>query len=443
MAVTRTPEKQIEALIGTRQFGRASRRIKGLDPGAERSRLCALAHLKRAESARDETTRLSEAKESYKCVLNSLYEVEDHERRRGLVQLLKEAAEIVDPDLAHVLVDPNVKLPTHGPTAHKVLKTFYLGGALPNLGSVGERALRKKQELEEATRQGRTSSGGWYIHFLKTYSSFSPLLPRNWRRNQGGGYFLALGGHGCIVDPGHHFLENFFSAGYVVDDIDSLAVTHHHDDHFADLEALLSLLHQHHRRRGKKVKLFLDAATREKFHLLIRESSAVKSLVLLDGEVTRYRKLCNGVRIRALPTEHDVHGENSGVGLCFNLQAKGTRLVITGDTAWNEKIARCYRGLRHDRRILVAHVSTVWPQELVSALAEQGPLYYDKHLAIHGLCKAIEALEPSKVVLSEIGEELDVARSGVDRLCRIISDCYGVECLAGMRGRSGCRVRLS
>ena len=70
----------------------------------------------------------------------------------------------------------------------------------------------------------------------------------------GGGYFLALGDYGCVIDPGHHFLENFYKPPRTLADIDCVIVTHFHDDHYSNLPALLSLLYQRWKRDGRQVR---------------------------------------------------------------------------------------------------------------------------------------------------------------------------------------------
>jgi glyoxylase-like metal-dependent hydrolase (beta-lactamase superfamily II) len=48
----------------------------------------------------------------------------------------------------------------------------------------------------------------------------------------GGGYFLTLGGYGCVIDPGHHFLDNFFGKNHSIDDVNAIILTHFHNYHY-------------------------------------------------------------------------------------------------------------------------------------------------------------------------------------------------------------------
>ena len=59
---------------------------------------------------------------------------------------------------------------------------------------------------------------------------------------------------GIVIDPGFDFIQNFREAGFFLNDIDYILITHAHNDHSADLEALTSLLHDYNRKeiRGDK-----------------------------------------------------------------------------------------------------------------------------------------------------------------------------------------------
>jgi len=71
----------------------------------------------------------------------------------------------------------------------------------------------------------------------------------------------------------------------------------------------------------------------------------------------------------------------------------------------------------------VAHVSSARPEEAVGTLRRGRDVFYDKHLCIHGLCRAVETLKPTRLVVSEIGEELELV---LGDLRRLIYRNYGV-----------------
>ena len=120
---------------------------------------------------------------------------------------------------------------------------------------------------------------------LRKWNSYTPSLPigssKMGSMNQysiGGGYFLYVQGkenrlspgYGLVIDPGYNFIHNFGQAGFCLDDIDGIFITHAHNDHTNDFESLLSLLFQRNgkyikRRKPKKVDLFLNVGSFKKF----------------------------------------------------------------------------------------------------------------------------------------------------------------------------------
>ncbi len=349
--------------------------------------------------------------------------------RVRLSKVLLEAARVADPGLAKALA--SLALPQKGSRSEKVLKAFYFGGGLKDR-SAGQRAVASRRKLGRALRRGRSiAQQECFIQFLKAYSSFTPLLASPNPSRLGGGYFLGLDGYGYVVDPGHHFLDNFFEAGRSIDDIDGVFVTHFHDDHFADLPALLSLLYQRSRSGGSRtVDLFFDEDTANIFAPMIEAPGGFLRLRKLRASHHRPIKVTDEVSLKALPTRHNVFGRSAGVGLAFCISGH-TCLVITGDTGWDDEIAKAYRGLRGREAVLVAHVSTVYDNEALGSISGNGNVFHENHLCILGLCRAIEEMAPSAVILSEIGEELgDV----VGRLSQLIGDAFGIPCEVGKVG---------
>jgi len=306
-----------------------------------------------------------------------------------------------------------------------VVRAFYLGGALDEL-SAAEKAFHARGQLRARIRRKRVIMDvDHYIHFLKDYSSFSPLLVTDTGKT-GGGYFVSGDNVGCVVDPGPHFLDNFLRSQHVIDDIDCIVVTHFHDDHYADFPALLSLIYQRSRDNCKKIDLYLDEKTRVSFSELISAAPYVRTTVTLDSKKQEWINLSAGLRLRPLKTRHDVTGPGdwSGVGLDFRLK-KEHRLLITGDTGWHESFSRDYAAEDSVHTTLVAHVSTVNRDEMIAAVLGGPPQFYEKHLCVQGLCQAIETSKPRVVIISEIGEEL---KSVAAYLAKLIESTYKVKC---------------
>jgi len=306
------------------------------------------------------------------------------------------------------------------------VKRFYFERGRKDVPPGLDAVLAKAELTGELRRQRTLESAAYGIQFLKRFSSFTPILSRSDAARFGGGYFAYFGDYGCVIDPGHHFLDNFFRANRSLFDIDGICVTHFHDDHYADLPALLSLLYQRHKQEPQaKVDLYLDATTSRMFEPLISSGAFGGERVVLTPGPARSIRRAPGVSMRPIRTRHSILGENTGVGLVFDVTPKETRLVVTGDTSWDDEIAELYRSLRHQQCVLVGHVSTVDPVEIYGALFGDTPGFYRNHLGIRGLAHAIAALRPSHVALSEVGEEL---RNSIEQLAELVEFVFPCSC---------------
>jgi ribonuclease BN (tRNA processing enzyme)/tetratricopeptide (TPR) repeat protein len=85
------------------------------------------------------------------------------------------------------------------------------------------------------------------LYILQKWNSFTPILSDDTSPSKGGGYFLSIGYTGVVFDPGFDFIQNFRNAGLSFNNIDCIFITHAHNDHTADLESLLSLLHDYNK----------------------------------------------------------------------------------------------------------------------------------------------------------------------------------------------------
>ena len=310
--------------------------------------------------------------------------------------------------------------------AMQVLAKIYCGD-----NPLSNKAEQELLGFENRAKRTRTSDEhDSFIEIHKEFSSYTPIMDSGGRKVSGGGYFLVIGGYGCVIDPGHHFLANFYKHGRTTDDIDAVFVTHFHDDHYADLPAILSLLY----RRGKVnkerlVDIFLDHVTYEMFKPMLESADHVGQFRKLSA-AKRFNDPRNGFSCECLPTRHDVFGrDDTGCGLHYYLKSKNTHLIITGDTAWTDKIEKCYKEKFYNlksKKILVAHVSTVYGGEgaMVGADSDCEPSRHPNHLALYGLCRCIEVTRPDTVMLSEIGEELEGV---IAKMAKIVADTYEIK----------------
>jgi glyoxylase-like metal-dependent hydrolase (beta-lactamase superfamily II) len=84
-----------------------------------------------------------------------------------------------------------------------------------------------------------------FFWVLRRWNSYTPRMLTPTESNVGGGYFLHWKGKGIVIDPGFDFVNNFFNEGLVIDDVDSVIITHAHVDHCNDFESLLTLLFEY------------------------------------------------------------------------------------------------------------------------------------------------------------------------------------------------------
>lgn len=314
---------------------------------------------------------------------------------------------------------------------YQVLAQVY-GGENPLYKEAENRLIDFQQRINSIPAIGNSPNLN-FIEFPKQYSSNTPIMDSFGKKVVGGGYFLVINGKGCVIDPGHHFIQNFFSLPRSINDICAIFVTHFHDDHYADLAALLSLLY----RRSKidkdiSIDIFLDNTTYTMFKPILRSAdyfSYGHNPVRIDKKY--HLKNDEDIIIECLPTCHNVFGKtNSGVGYHFYREEDDFSLIITGDTAWTDEINKFYYNKFHNSKsykVLIAHVSCIFKDEgaFVGAFnSHLKPNWHPNHLAIGGLCKCIEACKPDRLIISEIGEELEGI---IDKIAEIISQTYNIE----------------
>src|SRR5271157_5142273 len=189
----------------------------------------------------------------------------------------------------------------------------------------------------------RFASDFSFLLVLREWNSYTPVIPGEEESDRGGGYFILHAGEGIVIDPGYDFIENFYRAGGLLCDIDHVIVTHAHDDHTAELEALLMLFHRRWTAKNvsnrKPVSLYLSAGVQRKFAGLLdlREPKFRRVVTICPTEkgLAQRVRLNSETVLTVLPAYHDdVITQNSAVGLAFEFATNnGTRKVVfTGDS---------------------------------------------------------------------------------------------------------------
>jgi glyoxylase-like metal-dependent hydrolase (beta-lactamase superfamily II) len=291
-----------------------------------------------------------------------------------------------------------------------------------------------------------------FLLVLREWNSFTPTIPSEGERDRGGGYFSYHGGEGIVIDPGYSFIENFYAAGGRMCDIHAIVVTHAHDDHTAELEPLLVLLHQYNNRwkqEGslKRIRLYLSEGCARKFAgiLQLRDDPKIESVTTLSRPgpgCVQTLPIGEGVRLTVLAAYHeDVVTRDTAVGLGFefDLGDNSTRTILfTGDTSYYPQRygpdgAPVYydparksrpklekgegRGLdeqypedfRNNLDLVVAHIGSIKTQEFEPFRPGEDPdaeHYYENHLGLLGTLTLLDRLSPRAAVVSEFGSEL-------------------------------------
>lgn len=290
-----------------------------------------------------------------------------------------------------------------------------------------------------------------FLVVLRRWNSYTPSLPTDQhdmgglsQYSIGGGYYVFLQskenslnhGYGLIIDPGYNFIHNFGAAGFCLDDIDGILMTHAHNDHTNDFESILSLLYQrNHKYKGekspKKVDLFLNVGSFKKFSNYLDLSKADekdyigKVIVMSPGQGHRIpgREDIDCDIFTLYTNHHEIVTADYALGIC--LRIGGRNILFTGDTGWSldtsfkneDFLKNCKIHTKEEAEtgnidLLISHIGTVTRKEFY--LTENQPIeevFYDKHLGTLGVIATVEQWKPSICLISEFGEELTHIRA--------------------------------
>ena len=305
------------------------------------------------------------------------------------------------------------------------------------------------------------------FHMLRRWNSYTPIIAKNPFVSKGGGYYLVTGAHGIVIDPGFNFIDNFQRAGFRFSDIDTILLTHAHNDHPTDLESILTLLHKYNdavrgseeeddkrsilgaireeeptitsdelRRRTdeqfaksprrKRLNIYMTASTFKKYaNFLSLDSACDYTVILMRAEETL--SIDPEIGIQVLEAKHnDILSDQDSVGFLFLYQK--TALLYTGDTGFDTRIEAAYTALKQKlpqetRIVLLAHIGGFKPYEQNYKMEDfdGGKAFYKNHLGRLGLARLVEILQPELCVISEFGEEFTDCRI---KLSELFQQCY-------------------
>lgn len=183
------------------------------------------------------------------------------------------------------------------------------------------------------------------MYFLRRWSSINPAVPRpSAFMMRGGGYFITYKGKGIAIDPGIKFLENLYSEGFSVADIDYIITTHDHIDHIADIDTIMSLHYRRCKLLGEKKRLFLllNPSMDTRYGFLVNQDPKLfqkMELSPIGGRMTV--EGLDDFAIQAVPVLHkDICSPrfSKSIGLILTFfpgePEKEIRIGMTGDTRW-------------------------------------------------------------------------------------------------------------
>ncbi len=249
---------------------------------------------------------------------------------------------------------------------------------------------------------------------LRRWNSFTPRIPNTLTTSLGGGYFLVWKGRGIVIDPGFDFMDNFDKAGFSLQDIDAVVVTHAHTDHTADLETILCLKHEEHKIMGDshKVDLFMNLGSLHKFIGWISQLGVVDKIISLNVGDSIYPEEYPFV-LQPKDAKHQEVIGSDAVGLVFDLlqdRESVLKLGITSDTGWTTRIQSQYKGCQ----LLCIHLGSIGENEFDESLPLRGKKrLYAEHLGLIGSISIAKAIKPKVCVVSEFGEELESERTSI------------------------------
>lgn len=285
--------------------------------------------------------------------------------------------------------------------------------------------------LPETKREQERSE----FQILRKWNSYTPAIPAvaEDNRSRGGGYFIYHSGKGIVIDPGYNFIENFHEAGGRIHDIDTIVITHAHNDHTTDFESLCTLLYKYNSEIKephllKKVSIYLNNGAYKKFSgLLNLQDHFYIDKVYTLNQGNRYT-MSNGIDLLVLPAFHDeLISRDQSIGLLFSIPFSDEicrKLLFTSDTGlfplklegngfvpntdgkrelWQEYPVETLNGVD----VLVAHIGSVNKNEiLVDVNKGVHECLYPNHLGVIGVCRILSTIPSELAVVSEFGEEL-------------------------------------
>ncbi|MCL4418029.1 MAG: MBL fold metallo-hydrolase [Actinobacteria bacterium] len=224
------------------------------------------------------------------------------------------------------------------------------------------------------------------LTILRRWNSFTPALASSVNPSKGGGYFLYFqfnnDPYGIAIDPGYDFLDNLFSQGFRIGDIDAVIVSHAHPDHADDLPSILSLFHELNGHLGeyyysnrfnkeqfnkKHLKLIISQGVFDQYYKLIKPSEeSLKDIFVIQANKNGDDIVCDdyefdkkySIKIKAFATSHKDLRQWESLGFLIeiiNNKIPFRRIGYTSDAHWKSNFFEKFEGCN----IICAHLGSI------------------------------------------------------------------------------------
>lgn len=403
-----------------------------------------LKNYKKAESTFKRALELSEFEKNNFWISATKEKLKAVEQRLQSQEILKEIREENLPDAITKVLNATIK------------------------AGIEEKALENKKSFLsfiDENKPGKDENKD-YFQVLRRWNSYTPIIADSYHISKGGGYFFKVGGKGIVIDPGFNFIENFKGKDHLFNEIDTVLVSHAHNDHTADLESILTLLYKYNKEikdssdpgkentirkeiarerkcdirdvssdeieeeflkspRRKIIDFYLTNSVFKKFSGLFDLSSKenYKIHTIEEGDV---KKLNHAISFEVICAKHqDIISDMDSVG--FAIEVGNSVLIYTGDTGWSDKIEENYKKIvekyKNKDILLVAHLGGFKETEInyINKDTDREKAFYSNHLGRLGLVKINEVVRPRICFISEFGEEFKKFRT---QIARIYQDAF-------------------
>ncbi|MBU0657163.1 MAG: tetratricopeptide repeat protein [Gammaproteobacteria bacterium] len=302
----------------------------------------------------------------------------------------------------------------------------------------------------------------YYFEVLRRWNSYTPIVADNFHISKGGGYFLKIGKQGIVIDPGFNFIDNFRGEGHKFHEVDTIIISHAHNDHTSDLESILTLLHKYNAEakesvldaiaqgqgkapvsipeseineafaispKRKLIDLYITLSVFKKYSGLFELTSNIDYRIHLIEKNNTYKIEKNtkaNIRLDVIDAKHsDIISDRDSVG--FVISAGDSCVIYTGDTGWNTDIEKAYDNVtkkhKEHYKLLVAHIGGFKDHEINYVQpdhAKKEKALYENHLGRIGLTKINETVKPDICFISEFGEEFKGHRQALTKMFNLV-----------------------